>query len=46
MPPTGFFYSTPDWAVGCVLVALLWLATEVGFHLGVRRVRSSRQGTA
>ena len=43
MPPTGFFYSTPDWAVGCVLVALLWLATEVGFHLGVRTRTQKKQ---
>jgi hypothetical protein len=36
MPQIGFIYTTPDWAIGCVLLALLWLAAEVGFHLGVR----------
>src|SRR5262245_57294014 len=43
MPPTGFFYSTPNWVIGCALLALLWLATEVGFHLGVR-ARAQQKG--
>jgi hypothetical protein len=36
MPPTAFFYTIPTWAIGGALLALLWLATEVGFHIGVR----------
>jgi len=39
MPQTGFFYTTPIWAIGCGLLVLLWLATEVGFHLGGRDAR-------
>jgi hypothetical protein len=35
MPPTGFFYTTPNWVIGCALLVLLWLATEAGFYLGV-----------
>lgn len=36
MPQTGFFYTTPNWAIGCALLAILWLATEVGFRRGMR----------
>jgi hypothetical protein len=46
MPPTGFFYSTPNWAIGCALLALLWLATEVGFHLGVRARAQQQAGNS
>ena len=44
MPPTGFFYTTPSWAIGCALLALLWLATKVGFHLGVRARAQQQAG--
>ena len=44
MPPTGFFYTTPNWAIGCALLVLLWLATEVGFHLGVRARAQQQAG--
>jgi hypothetical protein len=44
MPPTGFFYTSPDWALGCGLLALLWLATEVGFRLGVRARAQQQAG--
>ena len=46
MPPTGFLYTTPDWAIGCALLALLWLATEVGFHLGVRARAQQQAGNS
>ena len=44
MAPTGFFYTTPDWAIACALVALLWLAAEVGFRLGVRARAQQQAG--
>ena len=44
MPQIGFFYTTPDWAIGCALLALLWLATETGFHLGVRARAQQQAG--
>ena len=44
MPPTGFFYTTPNWAIGCALLVLLWLATELGFHLGVRARAQQQAG--
>ena len=46
MPPTGFFYSTPDWVIGCALLALLWLAAEVGFHLGARARAQQQAGNS
>jgi hypothetical protein len=46
MPPTGFFYTTPDWAVACALLGLLWLATEVGFHLGARARAQQQSGNS
>jgi hypothetical protein len=36
MPQTGFFYTTPNWAIGCTLLVILWLANEVGFRRGMR----------
>ena len=44
MPPTGFFYFTPDWAIASALLALLWLAAEVGFRLGVRARAQQQAG--
>ena len=42
MPQTWFFYNTPNWVVGSVLLVLLMLATEGGFQIGVR-ARSRKQ---
>jgi hypothetical protein len=46
MPQIGFIYTTPDWAIGCALLALLWLAAEVGFHLGVRARAQQQAGNS
>jgi hypothetical protein len=46
MPQIGFFYTTPDWAIGCALLALLLLAAEVGFHLGVRARAQQQAGNS
>src|SRR5262245_18112587 len=44
MPQAGFFSTAPIWAIGCALLVLLWLATEVGFHLGVKERAQQQAG--
>jgi hypothetical protein len=47
MLQTEFFYSTPIWLIGCVLLVLLLLAIEAGVLAGARtRARRGEGGTA
>jgi hypothetical protein len=42
-----FFYSTPDWLIGCGLLTLLLIATEFGVRVGARaRAQQKEGGTA
>jgi hypothetical protein len=41
-----FFYSMPDWIIGCGLLALLLLATEIGVRVGARARAQRKEGGA
>jgi hypothetical protein len=40
------FYSMPDWIIGCGLLALLLLATEIGVRVGARARAQRKEGGA